>query len=231
MIKKLVIIPAYNEEERIVAQFREVRRAAPEYDVIVINDSSTDRTAVFCREQGIKTLDLGVNLGIGGALQTGYRYAMTHGYEIAVQVDGDGQHDPAYLNEMCKTMLEKGADMVIGSRFLKCEGDQSTALRRLGIRYFSGLIKMLTGQRITDPTSGLRMVNRALIEEFALDYPQDYPEPESVVRVIKKRYNVTEVPVIMRARHGGRSSIRLFSAAYYMVKVSIAIILERIRKQ
>ena len=228
-LKKLVIIPAYNEESSIEAQYEEVRKQAPDYDVLVINDGSGDRTAELCYNHHIEYLDLAVNLGIGGAVQTGYRYAALNGYDIAVQVDGDGQHDPAYLPSLCEALLQQGADMVVGSRFIEKEGDQSGRIRRMGIRYFSRLIRLLCGQRITDPTSGLRMVGRKLIEEFASDYPQDYPEPESIVRVLKNGYTVTEIPVRMRKRAGGRSSIRPAGAIYYMVKVTIAVILERMR--
>ncbi len=162
-------------------------------------------------------------------MQTGYRYAAQNGYDVAVQIDGDGQHDAAYLPLIYDALLQKNADMVIGSRFLEKQGDQSTVFRRFGIGFFTRLIRLLTKATVTDPTSGLRMVNRALILEFSEDYPQDYPEPESVVRLLKKGCRVVEVPVRMRKRAGGRSSIRLFAAVYYMIKVTIAVILERMR--
>ena len=228
-LKKLVIIPAFNEEPNIIKQYREVREKAPDYDVIVVNDGSLDGTLRVCLEEGITVLDHALNLGIGGAMQTGYRYAALHGYDIAAQVDGDGQHDPVYLNDMCEALLDENADMIIGSRFIKGEGDQSTALRRGGIRYFSFLIRKLTGCVITDPTSGFRMAGRKLIGEFAADYPQDYPEPESVVRAIALGRKVVEVPVKMRERSGGRTSIGAAESVYYMIKVTAAIILERIR--
>ncbi len=227
--KKLVIIPAYNEESSILAQAEEVRKKAPDFDAIVINDASSDKTADLCRAHKIPCLDLPVNLGIGGAMQTGYRYAAQNGYDVAVQIDGDGQHDAAYLPLIYDALLQKNADMVIGSRFLEKQGDQSTVFRRFGIGFFTRLIRLLTKATVTDPTSGLRMVNRALILEFSEDYPQDYPEPESVVRLLKKGCRVVEVPVRMRKRAGGRSSIRLFAAVYYMIKVTIAVILERMR--
>ncbi len=228
---KLVIIPAYNEESSIIAQCEEIKSSAPDYDIVVINDRSDDLTLLKCRDKGIKVLDLPVNLGIGGAVQTGYRYARERGYETAVQVDGDGQHDPSFLNMMYETMVKEKADMVIGSRFIEGEGYQSTNLRRFGIKHFSILIKVLTGQAVTDPTSGLRMVGKRLIEDFASDYPQDYPEPESTVMVIKNGMKVVEVPVRMRERKGGRSSINLKGSVYYMIKVTLAIILERMRRR
>lgn len=229
-MKKLVIIPAYNEEHSIGRVIQEVRRKTKDFDVVVVNDCSKDRTAEICREYGATVLDLAVNLGIGGAMQTGYRYADENGYGCAVQVDGDGQHDPAYLDSMFELLCSEKADMVIGSRFIERQGYQSSVLRRNGIRYFSWLIRVLTKQTVTDPTSGMRMVNREQIERFAEEYPSDYPEPESLVHLLKREKKVIEAPVIMRERAEGRSSIRLKGSVYYMIKVTIAIILERMRK-
>ena len=172
---------------------------------------------------------LPINLGIGGAVQTGYKYAAMNGYDYAVQIDGDGQHDPAYLGMMFDTMINEKADMVIGSRFIEKEGFQSSTARRFGISFFSGLIKLLTGVTVTDPTSGMRLVNRSIIELFARDYPRDYPEPESIVAVLKRKHKVVECPVVMKKRQAGHSSINIRSSVYYMIKVSIAIIMERIR--
>ncbi len=228
-IRKLVIIPAYNEEENIVELVSELKKSAPGFDYMVVNDCSRDNTLSLCRHNRIGVIDLPINLGIGGAVQTGYKYALINGYDYAVQVDGDGQHDPSYLNEMYDTIVKEQADMVIGSRFIEREGFQSYALRRVGLRYFSWLIRLLTGKTITDPTSGLRMINRDVIEKFAADYPRDYPEPESVVAVLKRRLKVVEIPVIMKDRQGGKSSISIKAGFYYMIKVSLAIIMERIR--
>ena len=171
-----------------------------------------------------------MNLGIGGAVQTGYLYAARNGYDIAVQVDGDGQHDPKFLSKMAEFIEAEHADMVIGSRFINKEGFQSSGARRVGIKYFTMLIKLLTGAKITDPTSGLRMVNREIIEFFAEEYPKDYPEPESVVAILRRKKKVLELPVIMRERSGGVSSISMKKSVYYMIKVSLAILIERIRK-
>lgn len=229
-IRKLVIIPAYNEQDTVVEQCREVQSKAPDFDIIVINDHSEDETLARCRAAGIHVLDHSVNLGIGGAMQSGYRYAAANGYDIAVQVDGDGQHDPEFLDAMLDKLIEEDADMVIGSRFIEREGYQSTTVRRWGIRYFSGLIRLLTGQRVTDPTSGYRMVRGDLIGALAREYPQDYPEPESVVRLLRQGRKVVEVPVKMRERGGGTSSITARNSVYYIIKVTMAIMLERMRK-
>ena len=174
-------------------------------------------------------VNLPVNLGIGGAVQTGYKYGIRHGYDLAVQVDGDGQHDPEYLLEMAEYMQKSRVDMVIGSRFIKKEGFQSSGARRIGIKYFTFLIRLLTGKTVTDPTSGLRMVNRDIMNFFAHDYPKDYPEPESVVAVLRSGKRVEEIPVIMRERNGGVSSISLKKSIYYMIKVSLAILIEKMR--
>ena len=168
--------------------------------------------------------------GIGGAVQTGYRYGYEEGYDLAVQVDGDGQHDPGFLKSMAEYLTEQNLDMVIGSRFIRKEGFQSSGVRRIGIKYFTVLIQMLTGQKITDPTSGLRMINRDVMKIFAYDYPKDYPEPESVVAILRRKKKVAELPVIMKAREGGVSSISPKKSVYYMIKVTLAILIEWIRK-
>ena len=229
-MKKLIIIPAYNEQESIKKTVEDIIKNAPEFDYIVINDCSTDRTKEICETEKFNVVHLPVNLGIGGAVQTGYLYAARNGYDIAVQVDGDGQHDPKFLSKMAEFIEAEHADMVIGSRFINKEGFQSSGARRVGIRYFTMLIKLLTGAKITDPTSGLRMVNREIIEFFAEEYPKDYPEPESVVAILRRKKKVLELPVIMRERSGGVSSISMKKSVYYMIKVSLAILIERIRK-
>ncbi len=229
-MKKLIIIPAYNEEESILATVFMIREKVPDFDYVVINDCSSDATLKKCRDNGINTIDLPINLGIGGAVQTGYKYAVAKGYDYAVQVDGDGQHDPEFLRSMLDTIVSENADMVIGSRFIEKKGFQSSASRRIGIHFFTFLIRFLTGKVITDPTSGFRMINRNIMERFARDYPRDYPEPESVVSVLKDKGKVIEIPVEMRERRGGVSSINIKRSFYYMIKVTIAIIMERIRK-
>lgn len=208
-MKKLVIIPAFNEEGNLEKTIKDIKDNAPDFDYVIINDCSTDKTLEMCRRHGFSYLNLPVNLGIGGAVQTGYRYAYYHGYDIAVQFDGDGQHSASHLEDMVTTLIDTESDMVIGSRFIEKEGFQSSGLRRIGIKYFTGLIKLLTGKKITDPTSGMRMVNKKLLEKFTDEYPKDYPEPESVVTILAEKYKVMEIPVVMNEREEGVSSISL----------------------
>jgi hypothetical protein len=229
-MKSIVIIPAYNEEKSIVNTVEDIRQNAPEFDYVIVNDCSSDNTLQICAEQELHVLNLPINLGIGGAVQTGYRYAYKNGYDFAVQFDGDGQHDAKYLQEMRDYMIKHQLDMLIGSRFIEKEGFQSSGLRRFGIRYFSALIRCLTGKRITDPTSGMRMVNRDIIGIYAESYPKDYPEPESVVAILNMKKTVGEYPVIMRERQEGVSSISPLRSVYYMVKVTLAILVEMLRK-
>ena len=228
-MKKLIIIPAYNESANIEKTVRDIVENANDFDYVIINDCSTDNTREICEKNGFNIVNLPINLGIGGAVQTGYQYAEEYGYDLAVQVDGDGQHDPQFLRQMSEYMESHNADMVIGSRFIECEGFQSSFLRRVGIIYFTKLIKLCTGKKITDPTSGLRMVGRNIIQLFAESYPKDYPEPESVVAALRKGYVVDEIPVVMRERQGGESSITMKKSVYYMIKVTIAILMEVMR--
>ena len=229
-MKKLIIIPAYNESANIEKTIKMIQENAPEFDYVIINDCSTDDSKKICEKNGYNYIDLPINLGIGGAVQTGYRYGYEEDYDMAVQVDGDGQHDPKFLATMADYLEEHGLDMVIGSRFINKEGFQSSGARRMGIKYFTVLIQLLTGKKITDPTSGLRMVNHDVMKIFAYDYPKDYPEPESVVAILRQKKNVEEIPVIMKAREGGVSSISPKKSVYYMIKVTLAILIERIRK-
>ena len=208
-MKKLVIIPAFNEEGNLEKTIKDIKDNAPDFDYVIINDCSTDKTLEMCRRHGFSYLNLPVNLGIGGAVQTGYRYAYYHGYDIAVQFDGDGQHSASHLEDMVTTLIDTESDMVIGSRFIEKEGFQSSGLRRIGIKYFTGLIKLLTGKKITDPTSGMRMVNKKLLEKFTDEYPKDYPEPESVVTILSEKYKVTEIPVAVSYTHLTLPTIRL----------------------
>lgn len=229
-MKKIIIIPAYNEQENIERTVNAIQKSAQGFDYVIINDCSTDSTRKICEEKGFNIVNLPINLGIGGAVQTGYKYAYENGYDVAVQVDGDGQHDPEFLNTMAKYLVEHQVDMVIGSRFIEKKGFQSSITRRMGIKFFSGLIKILTGKTITDPTSGLRMIGRNVMEIFSRDYPRDYPEPESIVAVLRKNMKIEEIPVVMLERQGGVSSISPKKSIYYMVKVTLAILIERIRK-
>ena len=226
-MKKIIVIPAYNEEGNLEKTVRDIRENAPDFDYVIVNDCSTDNTLGMCREKGFSYLNLPVNLGIGGAVQTGYRYAYYHGYDLAVQFDGDGQHSAKFLAQMAKVLEETESDMVIGSRFIEKEGFQSSGLRRIGIRYFSLLIKLLTGKTVT---SGMRMINRKLLKKFTNEYPKDYPEPESVVTVLSEKHKVTEIPVVMNEREEGISSISLRNSVYYMIKVSFAVVIARMKK-
>ena len=229
-MKKLIIIPAYNESENILNTVKCIEEDAPDFDYVVINDCSKDNTLEILENNHLNFVNLPVNLGIGGAVQTGYQYALENGYDVAVQVDGDGQHDPKFLGNLFETLVKENADMVIGSRFIKNEGFQSTFMRRVGITYFTKLIHSLTGKTITDATSGFRMCNRKVIELFSRDYPRDYPEPESIVALLKRKMKVIEVPVQMKERQGGESSINASKSVYYMIKVSLAILIENLRK-
>lgn len=224
----LVIIPAYNEAENIVKVVNHMKKQAPQYDYLIVNDGSTDNTLKLCRQEKFHYLDLPINMGIGGAVQAGYIYAYKNDYDIAVQIDGDGQHDITYLDRLIEPLVSKEADVVIGSRFLEKEGFQSSAGRRMGIMILSKLIWLVTGRKIMDVTSGYRAVNRMFIEIYSKDYPMDYPEPEAIVSAIMHLGRVREVPVQMRAREGGTSSITFKKSIYYMIKVTLAILLCRI---
>lgn len=234
-VRVLLVIPAYNEEmniQRVVSQVRRFRKTCPyQLDYVVINDGSTDRTEQICRENGIHHISLLQNLGIGGCVQTGYLYAQREDYDIAVQFDGDGQHDLNSLPQLLAPVVEGICDFCIGSRFLdKSSGFQSTPLRRAGIQYLSWLIWLFTGTRVKDPTSGFRAANRAVIRDLADYYPTDYPEPESIVQIKKMRHRIQEVQVNMFERKGGQSSIHSWKSVYYMVKVSVAAVCASLQK-
>jgi glycosyltransferase involved in cell wall biosynthesis len=227
--KRLIIIPAYNEAKNIEKVISSIQENAVGFDYIIINDCSTDNTKSLCRMKKFNILNLPTNLGIGGGVQTGYKYALENNYDIAVQLDGDGQHDPKYLNSMLEVLQNNEIDMVIGSRYIDKEGFQSTQMRRIGGKVLSSIIKLVTGKKITDPTSGLRMVTKPIIEDFCKYYPQDYPEPESIVNMIRIGYKVMEIPVKMLGREEGSSSINFMKSIYYMIKVSLAIIIDSIK--
>lgn len=227
-MKTLVIIPAYNEENNILQTVEDLRTYAPDVDVVVINDCSADNTKQVLRENQIPFLDLPINLGIGGGVQTGYQYAKEYGYDIAIQFDGDGQHDARYLHALMEPLETGIAEVVVGSRFLKREGFQSTKLRRMGIWFLSWLINMLTGIRVHDVTSGMRAVSRTMINVFAMNYAQDYPEPEAILISGLMGVRVLEIPVQMKERISGTSTISRLKSVYYMIKVSLALIIERI---
>lgn len=232
-MKVLVIIPAYNEEENIIKTVKKVKSYKPKtsykVDYIIINDGSTDNTKEICEKNKFNVINLIQNLGIGGAVQTGYKYALENKYDIAIQFDGDGQHDENYIDTLVQE-IEKGANLVIGSRFVaNLSKFKSSNIRRLGIKILSFLIKFCTGKKIYDSTSGFRAVDKKVIKLFANHYPAEYPEPESVTELIKQNYNVVEVPVEMHERQFGKSSIRPLKSIYYMFSVCISIIIVSFR--
>jgi glycosyltransferase involved in cell wall biosynthesis len=234
-MKVLVIIPCYNEEKNIRNVIRNIRNFANcntgadfTIDYIIINDCSRDTTLTVCKDNKYNYLNLPVNLGIGGCVQTGYQYAYEQRYDAAIQHDGDGQHDPAYFGDIIAPIASGLADIVIGSRFINNSGFQSTRLRRFGIGFLSLIIRLCAGVRIHDATSGYRAVNRKYIEFFAKHYTQDFPEPESIVDAARNKARIVEIPVIMHERKEGKSSIGAVKSIYYMVKVSLSILLHRV---
>lgn len=227
-MKILVIIPAYNEEESILTTVQALNSVHPEVDAVVVNDASKDNTKNILSENHIHYLDLPVNLGFGGGVQAGYMYAYRNGYDIAIQMDGDGQHPASELDKIIAPIKAEKADIVVGSRFVNKEGFQSSAIRRFGIKFLSSLIYLCTGKHILDVTSGYRAVNRKFIKIFSEEYAQDYPEPEALVTAAKKGAEIIEVPVMMKERQGGMSSISPIKSIYYMIKVSLAIIIKNI---
>ena len=227
-VKTLIIIPAYNEEQNIQKVVNNIITNFPQYDYIIINDGSTDNTVAVCEREKYQYVDLPINLGIGGAVQTGYRYAKENNYDIAIQIDGDGQHDIAFADEMVRILGQGEADVVIGSRFIEKQGFQSSGSRRAGIKILSGLIEISTGVKVNDVTSGFRAVNKKFIDVYCKDYSNDYPEPEAIVTAVMYKGRIKEVPVIMNERQGGVSSIKFWNSIYYMIKVTLAILIRRI---
>lgn len=225
-MKVIVIIPCYNEEDNILKTVKNLQEANKNVDYIVINDGSIDNTREICIENNINMIDLPINLGIGGAVQTGYKYAFYNDYDVAIQLDGDNQHNPKYIENLIDE-INKGNDMVIGSRYVTILSTfKSTAIRQMGIKFLSFLIKMVTGRKIYDVTSGYRACNKKLIKLFANNYPTDYPEPDSTTKVLKLGYKVSEIPVEMNERENGKSSIGFIDSIYYMIKVSLCILMQ-----
>ena len=234
--KILIIIPAYNEEANILNTYLNIinynKKNHTDYDIIVINDGSIDNTKYILESNDIPHIDLIENLGIGGAVQTGYKYAYENKYDVAVQFDGDGQHNIEYVKNIVKPILNENCDMSVGSRFIlpNQKGYKSSKARRIGIKMISMLIKIFTGKKVYDPTSGFRAVNKEIIKIFADNYPLEYPEPVSYVSVFKNGYRVNEVSVVMNERVGGKSSIHAWKNIYYMVNVSLSIFIESIKR-
>jgi hypothetical protein len=231
--KIAVVIPAYNEEKSIRGVVEDVssslQRHGIDGHIIVINDGSSDGTAAAVRRLPCTLLNLPFNLGIGAAVQLGFRYARKLNCDVAVQVDGDGQHPAGEIGRLLEPILNESADVVIGSRFLSDGGSRSTLGRRIGISYFNALQGLLIGRRITDSTSGFRAVNRRALEVCAEEYPDQYPEPEAIVSFTKRNLRIAEVPVLMSDRQSGQSSINMFAGFVYMIKVSLAMLMAVLR--
>ncbi|MBA3843181.1 MAG: glycosyltransferase family 2 protein [Actinobacteria bacterium] len=230
-MKKLAIVPAYNEEGAIGAVVDEIKAFDPTFDVLVVDDASHDQTAATARAHGARVVTLPFNLGIGGAVQTGFRYAAEHGYMLVARIDGDGQHDPAELQPLIAAVRAGTADICVGSRFAGSDGYRSSPSRRIGIRILARTVSALTKQHVTDTTSGFQVLDRKAIELFAADYPHDYPEVEAALMLHKSRLRLVELPVRMRERAAGRSSIRGVRTVYYMAKVMLAILIGALRRR
>ena len=229
--KIILIIPAYNEEENILKTCETIKKHDKQLDFIVVNDGSNDKTGEICRKNNLPCINLVHNLGIGGAVQTGFKYALEHDYDIAIQFDGDGQHDVNYVETLVQPIIEGQADFVIGSRFVSELSEfKSTGARRMGIKIISFFIKLFTGVKIFDTTSGFRAINKQIIKDFAQNYPTEYPEPVSTTELLKKGYKVKEVPVKMNERTGGLSSIRAWKSLYYMINVVLSIFIVSVRR-
>jgi glycosyltransferase involved in cell wall biosynthesis len=229
-VRRIAIVPAYNEEHNIGRLLGELRTQDPDLEVVVVSDGSTDRTAELAASAGAHVVRLPFNLGIGAAVQTGFRYAWEGGYELAVRLDGDGQHDPGQLHELVAPIAAGEADLVIGSRFIGNTGYRSSAARRVGIRVLARVVSWIAHERLTDTTSGFQALNRRTIALFAADLPRDYPEVEGLVMAIRRGIRVREVPVTMREREHGRSSIGTLGSIYYMIKVLLAVFVDLFRR-
>ena len=228
--RRIAIVPALNEERNIGRVVAELHAFDPSLDVVVVSDGSVDRTAENAEAAGARVLRLPYNLGIGGAVQTGFRYAWERGYELAVRCDGDGQHVPAELPKVIAPVAAGEADIAVGSRFVAGDGYRSSASRRVGIRLLATVVSAIARQRVTDTTSGFQALNRRALELFAADYPHDYPEVEGMVMTIKHRLRLVEVPVLMREREHGRSSITALRSVYYMARVLTALFVGLFRR-
>jgi len=226
----LVIVPAHNEEESLPVTLGEIRRGAPECDVLVVDDGSTDDTGAVARAAGVRVLRHAINLGVGGALATGFRWALTRGYRVAVQLDADGQHDPADLARVTAPVLAGTCDVAIGSRYVGPSGYHSTAARRAGMVLFSAVVELMLGQRITDTTSGYRAYSRRVIEAFQYDVPVDFPDAPFLIALARRGFRLEEVPVTMRARRAGRSFYTLGKQLYYPYKNLLASLMARFQR-
>lgn len=231
-LKILLIIPAYNEEKSILNTCKTIckynKTHNTDYEYIVINDGSEDNTQIICEKNNIPHLNLCINSGIGHSVQTGYKYAKENNYDIAIQFDGDGQHDVSYIKDIIEPIINESADVVIGSRFIDSKSSEfkSSGARRAGINIISAFIKLFTGKKIYDTTSGFRATNKEIISLFAENYPGEYPEPVTNTTLLKKHYRIQEIPVSMNERKEGLSSIKTWKTIYFMISVVLLIIIE-----
>jgi glycosyltransferase involved in cell wall biosynthesis len=228
--RTIAIVPARNEERCIRSVVEGIKEFDPGCEVVVVDDGSTDRTVAVAREAGARVLVLPFNLGIGGAVQTGFKVARDEGFALAVRLDGDGQHVASELPKLLAPILDGSADIVVGSRFAGDSDYRPPLARRLGIKLFASVVSLLTRQRVTDTTSGFQACNRKAIRLFAADYPHDYPEVEATVMVFKHRLRLAEVPVTMRERAAGESSIGALASFYYAIKVLLAVLIAITRR-
>jgi glycosyltransferase involved in cell wall biosynthesis len=227
----IAVVPAFNEAEVIGRVVDEIRAADPRIDVVVVDDASPDDTMAAARSRGATVLRLPFNVGIGGAVQTGFRYAVEHDYDVAVRLDGDGQHDAREIPKLLGPVERGEADLVIGSRFAEAGGSYRPPFaRRMGIRLFARLVSLLGGQRVTDTTSGFVALDRVGIELFAREYPHDYPEVEATLVALRSGLRLTQVQVEMRERETGSSSITFVRSLYYIVKVMLALLVSSLRR-
>lgn len=226
----LIIIPAYNEEENIRQVLAEIAQHNPGLDVLVVNDHSRDRTSAIAREMGAQVIDLPCNLGYGGAVQAGFRYAREFQYDFCIQLDGDGQHDPSYIPRLVQEITRTEADVVLGSRFLGKANYRIPAIRRLGMRFFGAVVRLSTGKRVTDPTTGYQALNARAIRFLANDnYPTDYPDADTLIVLNYAGFKVKEVPVVMRQRMAGVSMHANWKSIYYVIKMCLAIFVVLLR--
>ena len=229
-MKILVVVPAYNEEDSIKGVIEDLRENFPQGDVLIVNDGSGDRTSEVAKALGVNIIDLPYNVGIGGAMQTGFLYALQGGYDAALQFDGDGQHHADQIEKILKPFLSGSADLVVGSRFLSEGGFTSSVQRRIGSKMLSFVVSTLIRKKITDTTSGFRVYGKKTLEFFSTVYPEDYPEVETFILAHKKKLRIVEVPSEIGPRTGGKSSINFSQAFYYMVKVLLAISVDLMKK-
>lgn len=227
--KTIAVVPAYNEQESIGLLIDEMEKVVPGLEILVVSDGSVDRTVEVAREAGAKVLDLPCNLGVGGAVQAGYRFAYEQGYEYAIRCDGDGQHPPSEIPNLVEGMKRFNVDLIIGSRYLSDKVYKNTLVRKCGIKCLAWFLSLICKRTVTDPTSGFQMLSRPLLYLFSKCYPHDYPEPEALALMRRQGYDYAEVPAAFRERMAGQSTIRSWGTLYYVIKVFIALVIDRAR--